>query len=167
MMPARLLLALGVWLCGCSTAAKISLVTGGQVEAQIQRSDQDNLFVETETGAEVPIARSEVSDIDHPGNGVAVVGGALTVYGISNIAVVASTCGQQKLPEVACVSAYIPAALGVSMLTWGLVTWFGSTGAAANSMPQGPSAVPLPPSPSPFEFSPGAAGGWPNPRRER
>jgi hypothetical protein len=53
------------------------------------------------------------------------------------------------------------------MLVWGLVTWIGSTQAAASSMPQCPGAVPLPPSPSAFDFSPGTAGGGPTTRRER
>jgi hypothetical protein len=153
MRPLRLTLALLAWLCGCSTVAKISLIEGGYVEAKIQRSDQDNLFFETETGAEVPIPRSEVTEIDHPGNVVAVVGGLLSAYGATVIVEKLSTCSDQELPGAACTGALWPATVGASMLVWGLVTWVSSTRAADRSLSQDSGTVPLPPSPSAFDFS--------------
>jgi hypothetical protein len=163
MMPLRLTLVLLTGLCGCSTAAKLSLIEGGQVEARIQRSDPDNLVVETETGAEVPIPRSEVSDIDHPGNVVAVIGGVLTAYGVNVIVAKVGTCGEQKMPGAACVGTFWPAAVGASMLTWGLVTWVRSTRATDKSVSHDSGKVPLPPSPSAFEFSRTPGG---RPRRD-
>jgi hypothetical protein len=153
MMPLGLTLVLLAWLCGCSTAAKISLIEGGQVEARIQRSDQDNLVVGTETGAEVPIPRSEISEIDHPGNVVAVIGGVLSAYGVTNIVGGISTCGEKKMPGAACLGVFWPATVGASMLTWGLMTWMRSTRAADRSLSQDSGTVPIPPSPSAFDFS--------------
>lgn len=168
MILTRLTWVLLACLCGCSTAAKLSLVTGEYVEAKIQRSDQENLFVETETGAEVPIPRAEITTIDHPGNVVAVIGGALTAYGALNIAVGFKNCEQMKppvdLPEepprgTACVGVFWPATLGASMLTWGLVTWISSTRAASRASSQDIRTVPIPPSPSAFDFSRVPTGG--------
>lgn len=152
-MPMRPVLALLTVLCGCSTTAKVSLVDGRRFDARIQRSDKEHVVVETKAGWLVPIPRSEIADIDHPGNVAAVAGLLVSAYGALAVAKGVGNCDKNPLgPEVGCASAFFPATVGVSMLIWGLTIWTGSTHAAASSESSG--AVPAPPSPSALDFSP-------------
>ncbi|NMO13516.1 hypothetical protein HPC49_09780 [Pyxidicoccus fallax] len=156
-MPTRLIPALLTVLCGCSTTATISLINGGRVEAKIQHGTKDALVLKTVAGVEVPVPRLEISDIDHPGNGDAVLGGLLSAYGALNIATNFETCrelrGDARTPY--CIGTFLPASVGVPMLIWGLTTWVSSRLAAASTSPSGYTGVvpSLPPS-SPFDFSP-------------
>lgn len=160
-MRVSFVLVLLTWLCGCSTTATISLVNGGKVEARIIGSDRDDLIVETATGMEVPVARSEISTIDHPGNTAAVFGGALTAYGALNVAAGFPTCGKHEVaPAAYCFGIFVPAAVGASVLAWGMMTWLRSTHAATpGSLAPSSFAVPDPPPSSAFEFSPLRARG--------
>lgn len=135
-MRVRLTLAFLTGLCGCSTAANIHLVAGGRVEARIQSSDPENLFVRAGTGVEVPIPREEISEVDHPGNVVAVIGGVLSAYGAINIARGGGTCGRAEMAVAACLGVFLPGTIGTSMLVWGLKTWLGSVHAADSSRSQ-------------------------------
>ncbi|MGZ3457850.1 MAG: hypothetical protein ACXU86_05015 [Archangium sp.] len=145
-------------LCGCSTTATISRINGGTFDARIQRSTPSAVVVQTESGQEVSIPRSEITDIDHPGNVAAVIGGLVSAYGLANIAVGAPQCGTQS--GAYCAGVFLPAALGVSMLAWGLGTWIGSTSAASSpsgsSASLSPSGVPDAPPAAAFDFSPAA-----------
>ena len=145
-------------LSGCSTTATISRVDGGTYTAKIVRSDQDSLFVKTSSnGSEIAIPRSNVSDIDHPGNGMAVFGALLTAYGGLNVAAGASTCGE--VGGAYCVGTFLPAAVGLSTLIWGLTTWTNSTDAAQGGAAAAHTgAVPTPPSVSAFDFRGSAPG---------
>ncbi|MFP2931948.1 hypothetical protein ACLESO_43635 [Pyxidicoccus sp. 3LG] len=151
-MPTKPTVALLTLLCGCSSTARISRINGEPIEARIHRSNNETLFLRTEWGPDVALPRSEVVDIDHPGNGVAVAGGILSAYGALNIAAGLETCSE--LGGAYCVGTFLPAAIGVPMLIWGLTTWGNSTSAAANnSKPAYSGVVPSPPSTSPFDFA--------------
>ncbi|MFP2905780.1 hypothetical protein ACLESD_12130 [Pyxidicoccus sp. 3LFB2] len=156
-MPTRLIPALLTVLCGCSTTATISLINGGQVEAEIQHGTEDELVIKTVAGVEVPVPRLEISDIDHPGNGNAVLGWLLSAYGTLNIAAGFETCRELRGAVRAsyCIGTFLPAAVGVPMLIWGWTTWASSRSSAASASPSGYTGVvpSLPPS-SPFDFSP-------------
>ncbi|MCP3138193.1 hypothetical protein [Pyxidicoccus xibeiensis] len=152
-MPTKLTAALLALLCGCSTTATISRVDGSSIDAKIARSDSNSLFVKTGGGAEAVIPRAQVADIDHPGNGTAVFGGLLSAYGALNIVAGMETCGEQG--GAYCVGTFLPAAIGVPMLIWGLTTWASSTSAAeGHDTPAHSGVVPSPPPSSPFDFSP-------------
>lgn len=158
-MPARWTLLLLTWLSGCTTTATITLVNGDRVDAKILGGDQDDVIVQTAAGTEVPLDRSEISDIDHPGNVAAVVGAIMTVNGAVNIVLLAPTCGDGKpTPDVSCVGAILHTTIGVSVLAWGLTAWWRSTHAAApGSKASSADAVPEPPPSSAFDFSPSTA----------
>lgn len=143
-------------ICGCSTTATISRVNGRELEAKIKRSTPGAVVVETNGGSEVSISRSDISDIDHPGNAVAVVGGLLSTYGAINIATGVSKCGEGG--GAFCAGVFLPAAVGLPMLIWGLTTWIGSTSAASNSSSSS-TAVPEAPPASAFDFTPATPGG--------
>jgi hypothetical protein len=164
-MPVRWVLVLLACLCGCSTTATISLVNGGDVEAKIIGGDRDDLIVTTAAGMEVPVARSEISEIDHPGNTAAVFGALLTAYGTVGIVRKGPTCSKHEVaPAAYCFATFVPATVGASILAWGVVTWWSSSRAARPGS-RGPSSftVPDPPPSSAFEFSqtpvPGRAHG--------
>jgi uncharacterized protein YceK len=143
-----------ILLSGCSTTASISRFNGTEVEAKIIRSTPGAIVVESNGGAERSISRSDISDIDHPGNAAAVVGGLLSIYGAINIAAGAPHCEQGGTAY--CGGVFLPAAIGVPMLIWGLSTWANST-SAASSAPS-PHSVPKAPSAAAFDFSPSANG---------
>ncbi|MCY1073027.1 hypothetical protein [Archangium lansingense] len=150
-MPTKIAVTLlsSILLCGCSTTATISRVNGRTLDAKIRRSTPGAVVVQTDSGEEVSISRSDISDIDHPGNVSAVLGGLLGAYGVLNIAVGAPNCTSEG--GAYCAGVFLPAALGASMLAWGLSTWIGSTSAASNSSSSG--AVPDAPPASAFDFS--------------
>ena len=138
-------------LCGCSTTATISRTNGGSLEAKIQRSTANTLVVQTDSGSEARISRSEITDIDHPGNATAVVGGLLGIYGGINIAAGAPLCAEKGASF--CTGVFLPAIIGSSMLIWGLTTWANSSSAASPSNPNSSSSkVPEAPQTSAFDF---------------
>jgi len=146
-----------ILLCGCSTTATISRINGRQVEAKIQRSTPGAVVVQTDAGKEVSISRSDISDIDHPGNVAAVIGGLVSAYGALNIAVGAPRCGEGG--GAYCTGVFLPAAIGVPMLIWGLSTWVGSTSAVSSPASSSSGNVPDAPPASAFDFSPATTGG--------
>jgi hypothetical protein len=165
-MPTKLTAALLMLICGCSTTATISRINGVDFDAKITHSDRELLFLKTEGGPEVAIPRKEVSDIDHPGNGTAVFGGLLSAYGALNIAAGIGTCSE--VGGAYCVGTFLPAAVGLPMLIWGLRTWSNSTSAAENQSTSGyTGVVPSPAPASPFDFSPPADSSRVNALRTR
>lgn len=158
-MPTKITVTLlaSILICGCSTTAKISRINGGTIEAKIRRSTPGAVVVQTDKGSEASISRSDISDIDHPGNVAAVIGGLLSTYGAVNIAAGAPRCAEGG--GAYCTGVFLPAAVGVPMLIWGLATWIGSTSAAAASSPSSSGTVPEAPPDSAFNFSPATNGG--------
>lgn len=156
-MPTKLTVTLltSTLICGCSTTATISRTNGRTIDAKIQRSTPGAIVVQTNSGSEARIPRSEITDIDHPGNAVAVVGALLGIYGGLNIAAGAPKCADNG--GAFCTGVFLPAAIGTSMLIWGLSTWIGSTNAA--SAPASSNTVPEIPPDSAFNFSPSTNGG--------
>jgi hypothetical protein len=144
-------------ICGCSTTATISRVNGKTIDAKIRRSTPGAVVVETNGGGEVSLSRSDISDIDHPGNVAAVLGGLLSAYGAVNIASGASGCAEGG--GAYCTGVFLPAAVGVPILIWGLTTWVGSTSAASANSSSSSGTVPEVPPSSAFDFSPATTGG--------
>jgi hypothetical protein len=157
-MPKKLIATMLMLLCGCSTTATISRANGRQLEGKIIGSNASAIIVETEGDSTLNIPRSEITDIDHPGNASAVVGGFLGAYGVLNIATGASGCSEYGAAY--CTGVFLPATLGVSMLIWGLTTWSNSTGNAAAGheavSSRGSNHVPEPPAADAFNFSRGS-----------
>jgi hypothetical protein len=135
--------------CGCSTTATIYRTDGRTIEAKIRDSTSSSLMVQTDQGSEARIPRSEITDIDHPGNATAVVGGLLGIYGGFNIALGAPQCSKGAS---FCTGVFLPAILGTSMLIWGLSTWSDSSSAASGPARSSSSTVPAAPQSSAFDF---------------
>ena len=63
-----------ILFCTCSCSASVQRRSGPPVEAWFESSDSDNLHLTSENGEHVTVPRSDVVDIDHPGNVVLTAG---------------------------------------------------------------------------------------------
>lgn len=108
---------------GCSTSATITPRFGSPFDAKIVSGDREFVYVEGPGGPQT-IPRSDIADIDHPGNVAAVIGGVVGAYGVANIAVGAPEC--EKQGPAFCVGVFTPAAVGLSVMIWGIATYVGS-----------------------------------------
>jgi hypothetical protein len=147
---------LGVFVCSalsaCSTSATITRNDGMSVEGWIQGGTPDTIVVEPRIGERREIRRSEIAEIDHPGNVHILVGGITLGYGGLIAAAGAAQCGEDS---VDCGALFIPALVGAGIMAWGLVTWTGSKDAAAGQSLRRPPVKERPPSkPRPPEAPP-------------
>jgi hypothetical protein len=132
-------------LPACGTSALVSTRSGTKLEATIVSSDEDTLY----TAAGSRIARSEVTDIDHPGNGAAITGLAFMAYGIPNILLAREEIARGNVSSdsqgVYWAGAVTPLVVGIGLSIWGYVVWSGSVDAAAGKrrQPSSLSLVPL------------------------
>lgn len=76
----------------CSTTATFLTRSRGNAEARIIGGDRQRLLLQLESGAELVVDRTDVVDIDHPGNVVALLGGIVTFSGVTNLGVTAVSC---------------------------------------------------------------------------
>src|SRR5687768_14062691 len=119
-------LLVGSYCAGCSTTSTIHRSSGLPVEADIEGGSADAILVNAHGHRDV-IARSDITDIDYPGNVHAGVGGGLLGYGVLNVLVGMRTCEDRSEcssdGEQAgfCTGVFIPGAVGLGMLIWGLV----------------------------------------------
>jgi hypothetical protein len=127
----------------CSTAT-IYRHNAPDLEATIVGGSDKYLYVETEDGRVVRIAREKVSEIDHPGNVEAIVGSILLAYGGGLTAW--GLAGRENGPmSVALgVSGGILGIPGVILLASGLMNWSRSASAVDAQDPDLPlrSAMP-------------------------
>ena len=126
---ARAAMALLV-LAGCGTTATIR---EGDLEHQVRinRSTPSELFVQTNEG-ERTIARAGISDIDHPGNVLAVAGLPFIALGAANLLGVWN-CGDGESSHAFCMSSgvgVVSVSVGLLMTIWGATTWDRSRRAA-------------------------------------
>jgi hypothetical protein len=118
-------------LAGCSTTATIHRSDGYMLEGRIKGGTRSSIIVDPRIGERQEVPRSQVADIDHPGNVHALIGGI--VFGIGGISAGAN-CGQADGAgsdrDADCFYAVSIAITGAAMLGWGLYNWFGSSDAA-------------------------------------
>ncbi len=116
-------------LSACSTTATVTTSTRRVLEVHLEPGDADTLLATTEAGAVVSIPRTEVRDIDHPGNGHVVAGAIVAGSGALTLATVYPLCnGPLGGP---CLSGTVFTAVGLPLLAWGLWTWLSSQAAVA------------------------------------
>jgi hypothetical protein len=120
-------LPLAALAMGCSTSATISLRSAPQVEGKIVSADTESVYVKTEQGTQ-PVDRSQITDIDHPGNVAGTIGAVVTAYGVVNAVIGAPNC--EKGGAAYCIGVFTPAAIGLPLMIWGFTTWSLSKDAA-------------------------------------
>lgn len=149
-------LGLGMLLClGCSTTSTISRIHEGRIEGDIVGSSAESIFVARDSGGECEIKRDDISSIDYPGNVHRNVGIAVGLYGALNIAVGMPKCEERTDGKAAfCTGVFIPAAIGIGLMAWGLLVEHGQISAAAaatrpSAPPNGRAGSPIPTRPCP------------------
>jgi hypothetical protein len=105
---------------GCGSSAIIERRDYSLVEGEIVGSSHYSVFVDTDHG-EVAVPRSQISDIDHPGNVAATIGLILTSYGVLNIAIGAPKCDKEG--AAFCTGVFAPAAIGLPVAIYGFAIW--------------------------------------------
>jgi hypothetical protein len=103
-------------LVGCGSSATITLRDNSRVEGAISGSGDQNIYVDTGDDEE-RVARSSISDIDHPGNVALTIGLLLMAYGAFNLAVAYPKCDKEG--AAFCMGAHIPEALGLGLAIYG------------------------------------------------
>lgn len=146
---ARPILPLVFALGGCNPNALIVRRNGPPLEARVISSDPDTITVETPDGQTQQLRRSDIEDIDHPGNVAMALGLPNTVvgslFGVITIFMLPAAI-EQGWPEdtqerlgaapVALGFGLIAAAnlaIGLPPFLWGSDAWFTSTGNAQPS----------------------------------
>ena len=145
-----------MFVTGCSTTATVSRRSGPPIEGHIQGGSKNSIMIEAD-GHGVVVPRSDIEEIDHPGNVHTLIGGLLLGYGVFNIAVGVPECDNRPRDErtAYCIGVFTPAVLGAAIMIWGLVTNGGSKSAADDRLLHDP----FPP-PSPGTYAPGYAPPW-------
>jgi hypothetical protein len=128
---------LALTTAGCSTMATINTRDGRVFEGRINSSDGRAVYIGP---SNAPVARSEIVEIDHPGNGVLITGVSLTAYGILNAAYVFGQAEYYEDPDAARVISLTPAVVGLGLAIWGSTVYVRSTNAARGPTP--PAKVP-------------------------
>ena len=117
----------------CSTTSTIARVHGSELEGSIVGGSRDSIFMTTDAGRECEIQRDEVSSIDFPGNVHRNVGIAVTAYGALNIALGVPQCNERTQDKAAfCTGVFLPAALGLGLMAWGILVEHGQSSAVAD-----------------------------------
>jgi hypothetical protein len=119
------LLALCVALALCGCTATISRINQPSIEEKILSSEPDALFV---SGASTPyrIESKEIRDIDHPGNVVAIIGGAWLVGSLPAMGLMWNRPGELEPFLV------INVAPALGLAATGLFTWIQSASSAGD-----------------------------------
>lgn len=136
---------------GCATTATIVTENGRRTEAFLAGGDKDHLLLRNPYGVETVVRRSEVLDIDYPGNVHALVGGIIAGTMGLELAFFGTMCSAGGLSQSACGLQFgllgSVGAAGLAMLSWGLWTWLNATSVVRESASGPP--LPLPPEPPP------------------
>jgi hypothetical protein len=101
----------------CSTMATVTRRNAPALDARIIGGDSENVYVESGNGRIETIPRSDIQDIDHPGNVAALIGGIISAYGLVNIVVGSPNCETQGAAY--CTGVFLPMAVGLPIMSWG------------------------------------------------
>ena len=97
---------------GCSTTSTVSRISGPSVEGDIVGGSPDEIFVSNNAGGDFAIPRSDISEIDYPGNVHTLVGGIVAGYGVLNIVAGLDNCQHEHDNQGAvCTGVFLPAAI--------------------------------------------------------
>src|SRR4051794_30682642 len=110
-------------LAGCGTTATIR-EGGVEHHVRIDRSTPSALIVQTNEG-ERTIPRAGISEIDHPGNVLAVAGLPFVALGVANL-LGAWNCGDGERSHAFCMGSSVgglTVSVGLLMTIWGATTW--------------------------------------------
>ena len=132
----RWLAAFLLTTCACSSAT-IYRHDAPDLEATIVGGSDRYLYVESEDGRVVRIARKNVTDLDHPGNVEAIIGGVLLAEGAA-LAGLGMASRNQTDRAIFGTFGGIIGVPGLILLAHGLIEWSRSNGAMDDRSPDMP-----------------------------
>jgi hypothetical protein len=130
-----------VSFAACASTATIQRFDGPDTEAEIERSDQDAVYVRGSNGQLYRLERGKAGDIDHPGNVNMVVGAALLSLGALSLL----SNDEQVSRRQRNTAAVIYGLPGLALFVSGLFVYMRSKGAARNFEHAPPMYVPVVP----------------------
>ena len=122
-------------VAGCGTTTATIREGGLEHHVRINRSTPSALIVQTNEG-EREIPRAGISEIDHPGNVLAVAGLPFVALGVANLLGVWN-CGDGESSHAFCMSSAVGGltiSVGLLMTIWGATTWDRSRTAAGTGI---------------------------------
>lgn len=128
-------IAIAVFALGCGTTATISRANGSQITGDIVRGNKQNIYLSTAAGGTVKVRKTEITDVDHPGDAATIVGLALTAVGLISLA--ASECQYAENKGECQAVSVSPAFVGLPMVLWGIGVHSGSVGAMQSDEGEG------------------------------
>ncbi|SRR5690606_27177306 len=138
-------------LVACGSSATLTHRNGALTEAKITGGSPEAIIVESDAGLSYAIPRSDIHEIDHPGNVAATIGGAVLGYGLLNIGLALDECQKDERFESGaeqagfCTGVFSPAVVGLGLLIYGLYTHHRSTSAVDDTSFPSASAARLAP----------------------
>jgi len=123
------MVAMSFLASACAHTATVSRVDGTKVEAKILDADAESVTVQTEGGTQT-LLRSDITDIDHPGNAAMLTGVALAALGAIQAKEKYGPCKDAASrfgSSNKCIGHLWGLGVGIPMTIYGLVVWMKST----------------------------------------
>jgi hypothetical protein len=120
---------------GCATTATIRRQRGPTIEATIDRSDATALYATTPQGPRYRIERSDVVDIDHPGNLAMGVGCLFATAGAGLLAIGYSARNPSGFVGIPVLMGWMSVVGGVPLALAGMWSWVRSHVAVRAAQP--------------------------------
>ncbi len=118
----RLFLSLLCLVAYACSSATVYRHNAPDLETTILGGSATHIYVETEDGRIVRIPRKNITDVDHPGNIEAVIGGVIALTG-GMLFAVGNTSNQPEVRVVFTALGTIYAVPGIILLADGLINW--------------------------------------------
>jgi hypothetical protein len=141
---------------GCASSANVVRPEGPPLGATIYDSNASSLFVEDPNGNRLALDQYNVSDVDHPGNVVFLIGLPFLAFGLGMLAVLKSGEDARRMDRgdgmiaLGYMMAYISAIGGGGMVAGGGLSWLRSKRAAHEFEASRPPEWMIPP-PAPYQ----------------
>jgi hypothetical protein len=140
---------------GCSTSARLQTRYGGSVDAHIAGGSPGSVYLANKQKGKFTMRRDDISDVDYPGNVLALGGAALLGVGAYRLWFGDTSCASPNQAGT-CAANVVPAILGLLAAAWGSYSYFHTRHAFDDTSHPEPDPVMKPrPSRAPSSSMPG------------
>lgn len=118
-----------VLLMGCGTTATISRNSGRDIEGRVLGGDDDHVYVKGAGGKPLQVSRDDITEVNHPGNVLAAIGGINAGLGLLGAFVggyclpVRDSRGREEVRAGPCAVAALDILLGITMVAVGATNY--------------------------------------------
>jgi len=116
-------LPLSLTLGGCSTSARLDTKYGGSVDAHIVGGSPGSVYLANKQKGKFTLRRDDISDVDYPGNVLALGGVALLGVGAYRLWFGDTSCASPGGAGI-CAANVVPAIVGLLAAAWGTYSYF-------------------------------------------